>query len=381
MIRVFSRFFSGGAKSALKRAERQLAKGNQSAAFQSFGRAAKAGDIEAQYRVGRAYLDGTGVPMSAREAANWFEKAASRGHPDAQARLAAILMQGLLQGAPPGGSSLFQVAAVPGPDFKAAAMWARRAADSGSPDGMAILATILSSGPEDLRDPAAALDLYRQAAEGDSNQGRLGLALALVRNEPTRVAQEEAARHMEKAAAAGLPMALYLYGVMFDFAIGVEKDEAKAVQFYRKSAEVGVRPGQARYGLALMEGRATKQDRTSGESWLRRAALAGDAEAAALVGDLYAKGGEMPPNYAEAAVWFSRAAELGHATAARALGLLHLTGAGVARDPDEAARWFRKSAEGGDKASQSDLANLLLQGAGGEEDRIRTRAVVRSRRR
>ena len=55
--------------------------------------------------------------------------------PEAQARLAAILMQGLLQGAAPGGvEPLFQVAELClVPDFKAAAMWARRAAESGSP--------------------------------------------------------------------------------------------------------------------------------------------------------------------------------------------------------------------------------------------------------
>ena len=45
------------------------------------------------------------------------------------------------------------------PDPRRAAEWARRAADNGSADGKALLAYILTSGPEEMRDLATATDL------------------------------------------------------------------------------------------------------------------------------------------------------------------------------------------------------------------------------
>ena len=47
------------------------------------------------------------------------------------------------------------------PQYHAAVFWARRAAEAGAPDAQAMLAYIFSSGPEDLRDPDAAFEWYR----------------------------------------------------------------------------------------------------------------------------------------------------------------------------------------------------------------------------
>ncbi|MEJ1978404.1 MAG: hypothetical protein WDN49_22040 [Acetobacteraceae bacterium] len=73
----------------MKRAEQLVEKGNAAAAFTLLAREAKNGHVEAQYRVGRAYLEAAGVPPSATEAAHWLERAAQSGHVGAQARLAA----------------------------------------------------------------------------------------------------------------------------------------------------------------------------------------------------------------------------------------------------------------------------------------------------
>ena len=113
-----------------------VAKGDPAGAFALLAKHAKAGHVEAQYRVGRCYLDATGVPPSAAEATVWLNRAAEAGHVEAQARLAALFMQGLA----PGGvndsrsSSLFQMNAT-GPDFNKALIWARKAAEAGQADG------------------------------------------------------------------------------------------------------------------------------------------------------------------------------------------------------------------------------------------------------
>ena len=150
-----------GARDPIERAARMVAKGDRAGSFALLARLAKAGNVEAQYRIGRCYLEAAGVPPSAAEAALWLGRAAEAGHVEAQARLAALCMQGLAPGQTEGRSlALFQVASA-GPDFPRALLWARKAAEAGHSDGQALLATILSSGPEEFRDPVEAETWYR----------------------------------------------------------------------------------------------------------------------------------------------------------------------------------------------------------------------------
>lgn len=56
------------------------------------------GDPNAQYNLGRLYLDGSGVERDQRQAARWFNLAAEKGHRAAQALLGQLLVNG--QGVP-----------------------------------------------------------------------------------------------------------------------------------------------------------------------------------------------------------------------------------------------------------------------------------------
>lgn len=52
------------------------------------------GDADAQYNLGRLYLDGAGVEFNPRLAASWLRSAAEKGHKDAQATLGELLFAG-----------------------------------------------------------------------------------------------------------------------------------------------------------------------------------------------------------------------------------------------------------------------------------------------
>ncbi len=383
LSKVSSRFASPAAR--VKRAEAMLAAGDAVGAFAQLTPLAQAGNERAEFLVGRAYLQGAGVPGSVRDGAFWLERAAGRGNMDAAALLAALFLQGAM-GAEPSraaeaadvsrarpSAALFGAQELGQPDFERAIVWARKAAEANAPDGLALLGYILTAGPETLRNLDEAERLYKLSAEADCPQGYLGYGLALLRkDDPTLY--EEAIKWMRLAAAGGLATGFYLLGAMTEQGQGTPADPKAAVELYREAAVRGLRAAQARYGLFLLDGRGgTTKDPQEGESWLRRAALQGDIDAAALVGDLYARGGDLPPNFAEAGMWYRRAAEGGHRAAARALGLMHLNGNGIPKDPEEAARWFRISAEGGDVTSRYDLATLALQREAAPEEAQRTR--------
>jgi uncharacterized protein len=360
----------------------QLAYGNSLAghnvyrrAFLLYARAARLGLGAAQYRLGECYLLGRGVPVSIHEALRWLTQAAEAGETAAQTEIASLALLGLVDDNQIG---LFDRVEAPlyEPDYDSAAYWSQMAATAGSAAAKAVLASILTSGPPDLRDVATGIAFYRESAEAGWSRGQLGYAMTLL-CEGTPGAVAEAHILLQAAAESNVAAAHFMLGVLAESGAAGETDLLAAVTAYRAGAELGHAPSQFRYGLALLFGRGTEVDAFHAETWLRRAALAGEVQAAAAIGDLYSRDGDLPPNHAEAAIWFRRAAEGGHAGSARMLGRCYLRGAGVLKDIDEAARWLRLAIEGGDEAARDDMANLALRRQVGEMDQRETVAWFR----
>jgi hypothetical protein len=356
---------------ALRRAVRLAESGKLAEAFPLVAIAARAGIPEAEYRVARSYLEGSGVPPSRSEGARWLRLAADHGNAHAQALLAALFVAGLAanEDGAKGKSSnrLFEKESSQAPDFSMALHFAGKAAEAGSATGQAILGYILSKGPKAMRDLDAAHVWYEKSAAAGCPEGCLGLALSLARRRQPEDRGRIAAE-VRRAADAGLPTAIYLLAALTEHGMGVPVDLQAAAQLYQLAAEKGLASAQFRLGLALTEGSLARHDPLVGEAWMRRAAVAGNLDAAYRLGERYVKGRE--PDYAEAATWYRLAAEAGHQAAARALGSLYLSGNGVARDAEEGKRWLRAAAKGGHRESQVDLANLVLEGAVEPDDSV-----------
>src|SRR5450755_2987342 len=98
------------ASASLRRAARLTDKGDRRAAFPLLSRAARAGIAEAEFRIGRCYLEGAGVPPSRGNGVRWLEKAATQGYVEAQALLATLCLNGMgpeQAGGGPGAAVLF----------------------------------------------------------------------------------------------------------------------------------------------------------------------------------------------------------------------------------------------------------------------------------
>src|ERR1700692_4037707 len=99
------------ATAALRRAVRLTDRGDRRAAFVLLSRAARGGIPEAEFRVGRCYLEGAGVPPSRTEGVRWVERAATKGYVEAQALLATLCLHGMGPGfadaSPNAGAGLF----------------------------------------------------------------------------------------------------------------------------------------------------------------------------------------------------------------------------------------------------------------------------------
>ena len=108
---------------------------------------AEAGDADAAFNLGQAYRLGRGVPISLAAAQTWLERAARKGHLDAQTTLGLLLFNG--------GNRVSGL------------RWLRTAAEEGEPRALLIYGTALFNGDGVVRDPVRAYAyVSRAAAQG-----------------------------------------------------------------------------------------------------------------------------------------------------------------------------------------------------------------------
>ncbi len=105
---------------------------------------AEAGDADAAFNLGQAYRLGRGVPISLAAAQTWLERAARKGHLDAQTTLGLLLFNG--------GNRVSGL------------RWLRTAAEEGEPRALLIYGTALFNGDGVVRDPVRAYAFVSRAA-------------------------------------------------------------------------------------------------------------------------------------------------------------------------------------------------------------------------
>jgi TPR repeat protein len=134
----------GAAFADVKAGIDQWQAGNYAGAVKEWRALAEKGDADAQFNLGQAYKLGRGVPADLGTAQSWYEKAATKGHQQAQANLGLILFQ---KG-----------------ERSKALPWIRKAAEDGDPRAQYVLGTALFNGDIAGRDWPRAYALMQLAA-------------------------------------------------------------------------------------------------------------------------------------------------------------------------------------------------------------------------
>ena len=332
------------------------------------------------FQMGCAYLHGAGVPASIPEGIRWLRLAGCNGHGEAQALLAKFCLRGIVGAGQldcdQRSQSIFREADLSAePDYTGAEYWARLASGNGSPDGHAVLAHILASGPFALRCLPQAEALLERSALAGCPQGMIGYALTLDRKSDDARARQRIVNYVQRAADAGLPTAHYLLGNLHERGTGVPHDLALAVQCYRRAAEDGHVRAQALWGTALLHGKGVPADRLEGEAWLRQVALAGDDGAWEQLAGIVRGGASGAGDPVDTCRWFERMATRGNLTACFYHGVCLAIGAGTERNEPEAAHWLFLAAAELPKA-QYWYGRMLIEGRGMDRDRAQGRIWI-----
>jgi uncharacterized protein len=108
---------------------------------------AEKGDADAAFNLAQAYRLGRGVPVNLAAAKTWFERAAAKGHVDAQATLGLLLFQN--------------------GDQAEGLKWLKAAAEQGEPRALLVYGTALFNGDGVTQDPVLGYAyVSRAAAQG-----------------------------------------------------------------------------------------------------------------------------------------------------------------------------------------------------------------------
>ena len=232
--------------------------GDEEEAVRYWQQAAKLGNVNAQYALGKFWLDtGTG---DVQQAAAWLEKAANEGNTSAQYVLAKLYLEGCLgEKDVEKAGKLFQKAAEQGngfaayrlgrlylegeeipKDMVAAVRWLTEAAEQELPSAQYTLGCLYLKGEEIPKDMGKAVAWLRKAAlQGNEYaQYRLGSLYLLGEDVPQDL--EEAIRWLELSADQGNQYAQYALGKLFLYGQpGMLRDKEKAVLFLEASAAQG----------------------------------------------------------------------------------------------------------------------------------------------
>lgn len=356
--------------------------------LRSLYRSAEEGDAAAQFALGARLEAGQGLAPDLAGALNWYRRAAEKGHGEAAAALGSMYING--RGVER--------------DDAAALRWFEQAASQRVADGINGLGHIYDNGfAGRLRDPARAIELFREAAGLGSRKAQYNLAMAYLGG--TAVPMDvEAARHLlAQAAEQDFSPAQRQLGLLYETGRGVSQDDRVAVEWYRRAASNGLADGQYALGWMMEFGRGLSRDATGAAKWYALAAgqshslallrlallhldgrgVAKDEAQAEKLLSIAADQGlaeaqlqyarflarRNPPRYAEAAPWYKRAADQGQAEAQDELGDLYYYGRGVPQNDAQAVSWFRRAAEQGNAGSQYSLGWMLERGRGVGQDK------------
>ena len=301
----------------------------QNPALRPLRQQAEAGNADAQFNLGIAWINGSAGTVNYDQARYWWEKAAAQGQRIAQYNLGVLYDEG---------RGVSQ-------DYHLAAQWYRKAAQQGFISAQYNLGNLYRDGKgvpqnayiaRDWQEKAAAQgdrdamyalgSLYRQGALGISGDGQHALAFYW----------------LEQAAMRGHPQAQAELAGLYARGEGVARDPAIAAKWQRAAA------------TAQTGAENTDNSSLSAIEQTEQAAMHGDTQAQVALANHYTHGDGIARDEEAALKWWQVAAAQGSTAAMQALARHYRDAA----DRPQAEHWYLAAAEKGDSSAYRELGQI-----------------------
>lgn len=319
---------------------------------------ANAGDVQAQFDLGRIFLQ----DKQDAKAAQWFKKAADNGNINAAFIYGQLLMEG--KGVPM--------------DKKEGFNYALRAAEKDQPVAMYYVGNCYMKGEGVVCNAAQAVKWYKESAAKGNPNAQFELANAYRLGNGIERSYDQALNWYAAAATRGklnafkkmipdslanTPFMNYMKGVKYyqnnDFKAAL--NEFKAVE------KAKITDGKVMQAVVLLNKDYEKQNFKKGVKLLSKAIEEGDAQALFYLGGCYEVGKGVAKDMDLAVRYVKQAAEMGYGPAECYLGDMYYEGRGVPQSYKDAAEWYAAADEQGllNPAAAKRYAACYQQGLGG----------------
>ncbi|MGJ4945783.1 trypsin-like serine protease [Bradyrhizobium sp. HKCCYLS1011] len=161
-----------------------------------------------------------------------------------------------------------------------------------------------------------------------------------------------ALKRLSPLAEKGDARAQFDLGFMQAFGWGVQRDPAKAIDWYRKAAEQGLAVAQHYLGVAYVNGEGVRPNDAEAARWLTRAAAQGFVPAQYMLALMTLNGRGVPKDVVQGYAYMVMAGQHGVRSAGRMVPQLILSEAQRAQAQDIIANWKSKS-----ESSLASIAN------------------------
>ena len=326
-----------------------------SAAVASFRQAADKGHPAGQFWLGVVYLDGNGVSKDPRAGFELIKKAAEHGLPSARYWLGTLYCRGIgtSRSSPEG--------------FR----WIRLAADAGVKEAQGFLGRALREGAGIRQNAKEAFRYLELAADAGVLVAQHHLAQMYQAGEGVKVNQAEALRYMRMAADKGHLDSIYYLGLCYvgDTTGLVKRDDEVGVIYLRQAADKGHAAAQNALANQYYLGEGVEKSEAKALEYFVKAAKQGNADAQNAAGLFYLKGIAVAKSPAKAFRYFYESGMQEDATGAFFLARCYAEGIGVEKQPDRAAVFYRIACDGGNAEAYAEYARLHFDGVGIVQDK------------
>ncbi|WP_072934762.1 dynamin family protein [Schwartzia succinivorans] len=338
------------AEEMYRKAEQYYQRHSFAEAVKWYRKAAEVGNADAMASLGYAYDYGVGVEKDKAEALKRYKEAIKAGCNDAtvkkrikeieSAQSSASGFQNIYQAESTNKNSSLSAEEMyrkaeqyyQRHSFAEAVKWYRKAAEAGNADAMYHLGYAYEYGSGVKKDKIEAEKWYKKAAGAGSEFAKRrikGIELEIY----------------SKATEAGNADAMANRGYVYDYGVGVEKDKAEALKWYKEAIKAGCNDATVKKRIKEIESAQSSasgfQNIYQAESTNKNSSLSAE--------EMYRKAEQyyQMHSFAEAVKWYRRAAEAGNKYAMYDLGYAYEIGRGVKKDENEAVKWYKKSAGAG----------------------------------
>ena len=167
-------------------------------------------------------------------------------------------------------------------------------------------------------------------------------------------------------------------GVMYENGLGgLPRDEAKAVTLFKQACDAGDGAGCNSLGRMYLRGKGVPRDEARAFALYKQSCDAGFDQGCASAGHEYAKGKVVPKDDARAIALLKQACEGKGPLGCSFLGQMYAKGRGVPKDLARAMALFEQACDAGNPLGCSSLGELYAEGKGAPKDEAHALALYK----